>query len=92
MLADVLTAPQFGFSYFEFAMDLYGNWAFDSLLLTHILQAIYPIVRISQTSKVTFDRDHPSLSPFETYQDSMHYYFEAFELQKINQVHRASAS
>lgn len=42
MIADILTAPQFGFTYLQFENDLYGYWAFDALLLTRILQAIYP--------------------------------------------------
>lgn len=62
MLADVLTAQQFGVSYFEFALDLYGNWAFDALLLARILQAIYPRIGTSKTFKVTFGRDRQPLA------------------------------
>lgn len=42
MIADILTAPQFGFTYLEFEKDLYGYWAFDALLATRLLQALYP--------------------------------------------------
>lgn len=33
MLADLLTAPEFGMTLHEFAFDLLGNWAWDGLLL-----------------------------------------------------------
>lgn len=43
MLGDILTAPQFQFSYLQFAEDLYGYWAFDALLATRLLQAAYAV-------------------------------------------------
>ncbi len=44
MIGDIVTAPQFGFTYLQFAEDLYGYWAFDALLATRLLQALYPMI------------------------------------------------
>ncbi len=43
MVGDILTAPATGHTYAEFAAVLYGNWAFDALLATRVLQATAPL-------------------------------------------------